>query len=294
MAGAGRLRFKGFAPPIRPLKFLRHAPTTFLDRAAPFLERVEAENNLLLGIGASLARGEMSLSAMPIVATIEDDEGVVLAALRTPPHNLLLSTGSEQAVIVLCDALKAEGIGLPGVTGPAELAESFAEKWAGEARELTMRQRVYSCTNVVPPPDPGGAMRAAREQELDALVSYVVAFNEEAHNPGDEVSARRMVKGLIERDRIFVWEHDGQIVSIATARQPTPHGIRVGYVYTPPERRRRGYASAITAAVTQRMFDEGFELCFLYTDMANPTSNAIYQRVGYEPQGESAMWRFTR
>lgn len=274
------------------MKFLRHAPSAFLDRAGPFLERAEAENNLLLGIGASLARGEMTLSAMPIVATVEEAGEVVLAALRTPPHNLLLSTGTEEAAVFASEVLKAEGTGLPGVTGPAALAARFAEVWAGDARELTMTQRVYRCTKVVPPANPGGAMRAARLAEIDRLVECLVAFNEEAHNPGDEASVRRMVKGLVERARIFVWEDEGEIVSVATARQPTPHGIRVGYVYTPPERRRRGFASAITAGVTQRMFDEGYAMCFLYTDSDNPTSNAIYQRVGYEPQGDSAMWRF--
>ena len=283
----------GFAYPPSPLKFLRHAPATFLDRAGPFLERAEAENNLLLGIGASLARGEMTLSALPVVATVEDGDEVVLAALRTPPHNLLLSTGTERALAVLCDALKADGTGLPGVTGPADLAAVFAERWAGDACERVMTQHVYQCTEVVAPKDPGGAFRAARLQELDRLVAYVVAFNEEANNPGTEASARRMVKGLVEKARIFVWDADGDIVSIATARQPPPHGIRVGYVYTPPVERRKGYASAITAKVTQRMFDEGYQMCFLYTDASNPTSNAIYQRVGYEPMGDSAMWRFT-
>lgn len=235
----------------------------------------------------------MTLSALPIVATVEDGDDVVLAALRTPPHNLLLSTGAERAVGVLSDALKADGTGLPGVTGPADLASAFAARWAGDHRELTMTQRVYRCTEVAAPRDPGGAFRAARLSELERLVGFVVAFNEEAHNPGTEATARRMVKRLVETARMFVWEREGEIVSVATARQPTPRGIRVGYVYTPPAERRKGYASAVTAAVTQRMFDEGYQMCFLYTDATNPTSNAIYQRVGYEPRGESAMWRFT-
>jgi predicted GNAT family acetyltransferase len=251
----------------------------------------EAENNLLLGIGSSLMNGEMTLSAPPVLATIEDGNDVVLAALRTPPHNLLLSTGAEAAVVVLCDGLKESGAGIPGVTGPSDLAEKFAELWAGDKRELTMRQRVYSCSAVIPPADPGGTLRPVTDADTKLAVAWAVAFNDEAGNPGTEAGVRRMVAELTDAKRMFVWDHDGDVVSIATARQPTPNGIRVGYVYTPPEKRGRGYASAVTASVTQAMFDAGYKFCFLYTDVANPTSNAIYQRIGYEPGGDSAMWR---
>jgi predicted GNAT family acetyltransferase len=70
---------------------------------------------------------------------------------------------------------------------------------------------------------------------------------------------------------------------MAVAKGATRHGTRVGYVYTPPERRRRGYASALVAQVSQRMLSDGFRFCVLYTDLSNPTSNAIYARLGYEP-----------
>lgn len=248
------------------------------------------ENNLLLGIGESLLQGALTLSAPPVLATIEIGGDVVLAALRTPPHNLVLSTGTVDAVRALVQGLKAEGVGIPGVTGPTELAEAFATLWAGDARELTMRQRVYSCSAVIPPADPGGGLRTATEADAEVIVTWTHAFNAEANNPASD-AVRRMVAQLIETESMWLWDHGGP-VSMAAARQPTPNGIRIGYVYTPPDKRRRGYASAVTAGVTQAMFDAGYKLCVLYTDVNNPTSNAIYQRVGYEPRGDSAMWRF--
>jgi predicted GNAT family acetyltransferase len=75
---------------------------------------------------------------------------------------------------------------------------------------------------------------------------------------------------------------------------PTPHGIRIGPVYTPPGQRGRGYASACVARLSQDMLDAGRTYCFLYTDLTNPTSNHIYQQIGYEPVCDVAEYRFTR
>ena len=73
---------------------------------------------------------------------------------------------------------------------------------------------------------------------------------------------------------------------MALQTRPTQHGIGVGGVYTPPELRRRGYASSCVAALSQRLLDAGFEYCTLYTDLSNPTSNDIYQQIGYRPVGD--------
>ena len=89
-----------------------------------------------------------------------------------------------------------------------------------------------------------------------------------------------------------VWEDGGFPVSLAGWGGPTPNGIRIGPVYTPPERRGRGYAGALTAGVTRTLLDAGRRFCFLFTDLSNPTSNALYARIGYEPVADVDMWRF--
>ena len=81
---------------------------------------------------------------------------------------------------------------------------------------------------------------------------------------------------------------------MAGAGGQTPRGIRIGPVYTPPALRRRGYASNLVAAVTQHQFDEGRTFCFLFTDRANPTSNKIYQSLGYQSVIDVDQWHFAR
>ena len=91
----------------------------------------------------------------------------------------------------------------------------------------------------------------------------------------------------------YIWE-DGGPVSMLQATGATPHGIRIGAVYTPPELRRRGYASALTAAASQAELDRGRRWCFLFTNLANPTSNRIYQAIGYRPIRDLRICRFDR
>ncbi len=90
----------------------------------------------------------------------------------------------------------------------------------------------------------------------------------------------------------YVWEDDGSVVSLVGAGGETPHGIRIGPVYTPPERRSRGYASSLTAAASQDQLDRGRQFVFLFTDLANPTSNKIYRAIGYEPVCDVDQYRF--
>ena len=90
-----------------------------------------------------------------------------------------------------------------------------------------------------------------------------------------------------------LWHDAGGAVSLAGFGGPTPNGIRIGPVYTPPEHRNRGYGTAVTAAVSELLLEQGRRFCFLYTDLANPTSNAIYLRIGYEPVCDSRELAFS-
>jgi predicted GNAT family acetyltransferase len=275
------------------LNVVRHHPGSFLARAGAFLGEAEAENNLMLGLAMSLEAGTMTLSATPVLVTLEEDGRVVGAALRTPPHNLVLTRASEAALEALAGLLRREGVALPGVMGPVEAAGRFAKLWAGDAGELSVRQRIYVCEAVEPVPKASGSFRLALADEVDVASRFIARFFHDVGEPTDEHKSRAMALRHLVDGTLFVWDDDG-IVSTTLVGGTTPHGIRVFGVYTPPELRRRGYATSCVAAVTQRMLDGGRRFCFLYTDLANPTSNAIYTRIGYRPVCDSALWRFSR
>ncbi|OLC52185.1 MAG: hypothetical protein AUH85_17685 [Chloroflexi bacterium 13_1_40CM_4_68_4] len=126
------------------------------------------------------------------------------------------------------------------------------------------------------------------------VAGWFHAFGVEAqpHLVTAREDARANAEGWIARGGLRVWEDGGEVVSMAGSSGPTPHGIRVGAVYTPPDKRRRGYASALVAALSQEQLDAGKRFCFLYTDLANPTSNKIYMDIGYEPVSDVDEYRF--
>ena len=228
---------------------------------------------------------------------VRGEGGPVLAALRTPPYNLVLSRPRDpRAVEALAAALANEGTTLPGVTAAVPEVNVFAEEWArlaGVAPRRRLSQRIYAARDVRRP-DVAGQARVASGQDRSLLVEWIEAFAQEAlpaDAPGSE--AEVVVTARIERGTggFVVWE-DGGPVSMAGWGGRTPNGVRIGPVYTPPEHRRHGYGSAVTAAVTARHLEAGRRFCFLYTDLANPTSNSIYARIGYEPVCDSVDYAF--
>jgi hypothetical protein len=143
--------------------------------------------------------------------------------------------------------------------------------------------RVYELRQVIPPEHPGGRMREAVEADLALASGWVLGFLRDAklHDPPE--MALKALRNRIAEHQIYLWETDGKPVSMAAAARPGVRGTTVNLVYTPPERRRRGYATACVAALSQRLLDAGYEFCTLFTDLANSTSNSIYQKIGYRP-----------
>ena len=257
----------------------------FLDRSQGFLMRDEAENVLMLGLASRRPEDALLL-------TVERKRELVMAALQSG-RNLIVSRGPASAVEVLVDHLTANGTSLPGVTGPVEDAGRFSDLWCartGQGARLHMTTRVYQITEVVPPARPSGVFRQAAASDVSLLAKWNEAFNVETRlddtRPGKEV-----VKGPVGEGRMYVWE-DGVPVSTAGWAGLTPGGVRIGYVYTPPEYRGRGYASACVADLSQLLLDRGRRFCALFTDLANPVSNRIYARLGYKPVCDFAEYNF--
>lgn len=262
-------------------------PAVFLDAALQLLLQDEARHNLMLGIAGTL-RDDPGRYPEHRLWLVEADGEVTGAALRTPPFNLVLARPrDDEALRVLAAGLDDEP---PGVTGALPEAETFAGLWPTPGR-VRMRQGLYALERVEPVDGVPGRIRDASLADRALLLDWFHAFAEEAlpEQDFDEDQAARGIEHRLTAEGTghVLWE-DGDPVSFAGFGGQTPNGVRIGPVYTPPEYRRRGYASALTAELSARLLAGGRRFCFLYTDLANPTSNRIYERIGYERVCESA------
>lgn len=260
----------------------RHSPESFHRRAVPWLLRREAEHNLLLGIAAELVAGNNRYGEPIYLATVEHDGEVVGCAFRTPPYKAGLTCMPLDAVPALAADLREMFGTLPAIMGPAVEANAFADAWLpGRGySEPDLQMRIFALRQVTPPPQPApGSMRLASAADLELTASWAEAFARDAHVPIGG-NSEDVARHFINERELYLWV-DRDPVSMAVATGPTPGGIRIGFVYTPRERRGHGYASVLVGALSQAMLEGGRDFCFLYTDAANPTSNAIYQRLGY-------------
>ncbi|HJU90475.1 MAG TPA: GNAT family N-acetyltransferase [Gemmatimonadaceae bacterium] len=264
---------------IRP-----HGPAEFAKLATPLLLQNEVENGVMIGVADELARiGEAPSGAFWAVVMKGGDP--VAAAMRTAAK-LVVSTEAEKGATALI-AADAMQHGARIVLGPAAEVGVFARaatEATGIAWSEGRKNRIYVLTEVTPAPPTDGDWRFADASDVDTMVRWQQAFMQESGEPGesDDVLRGRVQRRI--RDRAwYVWTDRGQVVSMAAGVGLTPHGIRVGAVYTAPEARGRGYATALVAAVSQHMLDGGRSFVYLYTDLDNPTSNSIYQKIGYRP-----------
>lgn len=270
-----------------------HDGKLFCDAAMPRLLEREAENNLMISIALRIADGTgIWGDDPPHLCAIEQEGDVVAAVVHTPPYNLQLTRMSEDAVRELVDHLLGVNHKLTGVMGPIDAVEEFAARWAVANKLQARRDKglgVYQLRKVVLPPTPSGHSELATSEHEDMLTEWIRDFNQFV-GAGFE-DARKMVQKGITNSSLWLWK-DPDPVSVATAGPRTPHGARIGGVYTPPACRGRGYASANVAQLTQRLLDSGREFCYLFTDIANPTSNSIYRKIGYEQVCEFATIHF--
>jgi uncharacterized protein len=225
------------------------------------------------------------------LATVEEGGSVVACAIRTPPHSALLTRADRRALELLVTDLADRYGDLPAVAGPEPAAGDFAALWSalrGAAAEPAMAMRVFEATEVIRPPTPAGRFRVATEADLPTAARWTAAFIEEA-GLGDPSDPEDIARERIREGGLFVWDDAGP-VSMASWAGRTGRIVRVNFVYTPPEHRGRGFASACVASLTQHLLDEGCARCCLYTDLANPTSNKIYQAIGYRAVCDAAEY----
>jgi uncharacterized protein len=275
-------------------------PDELLVVAGEFLVAREAEHNLIFGIlGRLRTRRSAFGTDEPYLAALVDGGDIAGVVVRTPPYGPVLSELADpHAADLVAEDIHAHADELAGVLGPPETAAGFARRWSaltGVGARIAMQQRIYEAVSVARPAGVPGAPRPFAARDRDLLVEWLHAFSAESAPEGTpELDFDGWLERQLDDDvsMILLWEHDGRPVSLAAAGPATPNGLRVGPVYTPPELRGRGFGTAVTAEVTARALTAGRRFCFLFTDLANPTSNAIYQRIGYRPVRDVDQWAF--
>lgn len=277
---------------------IRRAATVpeFMGIAGEFLGAREAEHNLIFGICSTLEADPGQFEAAPYLAAVLDGDRVVGAAIRTPPWRVVLSLMDHPDAL---DRLAEDmaGQSLPGAVGPVDSVGPFARAWGRESGvrpRLTRHERSFRLEHVRPPRPAPGSMARAQAAEHAVLSAWARAFSDEAMPGGPPQDYDRMADRWIKGEgrTAYLWFAQGRPVSLAGAGGLTPNGIRIGPVYTPPELRGRGYASNLVAQVSQLQLDGGRTFVFLFTDLANPTANKIYQAIGYEPVNDIDEWDF--
>ncbi|SNX61962.1 predicted GNAT family acetyltransferase [Streptomyces sp. TLI_55] len=270
----------------------------FLARAGSFLRSQPVLHTLHLTVTerlrtyGSTAYGDEA----PVFGVLERD-GVARAAwFRTPPHWLTLTPLATEDAAALAVHLADLGHRLPGVSADRGTAVAFAEAWRRHTdSEVTLwkHQRLYRLDELTSPdPMPPGRARIVDKADRELLARWFESFATDVGvaigNPGAWADAR------VEHGGALLWETpDGVPVSLAAAHPMVAGQVRVGPVYTPPEQRGRGYAAAVTVAVGRTVRAAGAEEVLLFADLANPTSNGVYQRVGYRGVADFAVYDFT-
>lgn len=260
-------------------------PAVFRDLVFPFLQRDPVLNSALLTGTADRIRGILADPEPPVFVSVHDGDEVVGAVLGTALRGILLGNLPAELVPVVADSLAVAAPHSIGVTGREDAVPLFAELYSartGRSSREVERSRLHKLGRFVEQ-KADGAPRPAAETDLAVLTPMFGAYRAEAgHVAEGAAEDRRWLEQRIERGRLWVWEDEGRLVSLVGHQSPMFGAVRIGPVYTPPESRGRGYASALTAHVSRRLQEAGDEVC-LFTDLANPTSNKIYAAIGFHP-----------
>jgi GNAT superfamily N-acetyltransferase len=232
--------------------------------------------------------------------TMHENGRIVGALLRTAGQPALVSAVPPRCAAAVVDALLRRGLDPVGAQGPREEVEAFAAAWTartGTSAELGMRMRLFALTELRPPAGVPGSARALDpddEAGIDFLAAWRQAFDAELAPtwPHPPTTRDDLVRALIAGGVELLWEVDGEPVAQAAARAVVAGMSRIGPVYTLPEHRGHGYAAAVTAAAARWALERGARQVLLYTDLANPTTNRLYPRLGFRPRYDALELRF--
>lgn len=234
-----------------------------------------------------------------LAASLQTGDGGAVV-LGNPGRNIWLwvdgdrgSAYASEAIGELAERLK--GAALPGVVAAPESAKIFCEVYcrkSGASAKLNFSLMSYFCPAVKTPQGVPGRMETAGKEHAETVADFICCFNRDCfHTEGEREQAFASAQDMIGAGKLMLWQANGKTVCMAAAIRRSARHVRIGFVYTPPEERSKGYASALVATVSQGILDEGL-MPVLYADLANPASNKAYRNIGYIPAGQVDEYSF--
>lgn len=267
-------------------------PQDYLNATEGFLLQNELENNLILGLCHGFAEKNKEYKNCVFINCIENDH-IKSTSIKTWVRAIVSNTEDRAYIKPLAEYYLQQNIPLQGVFGVTTSAEQFAADY-GKAAQEKVGLLVHRLTTVNPLPLANGTMVIATEDDLDLVTDWTMHFERDAHTT--PLKTREQVltstKPRLRNGDIFKWMVHGEPVSIAAIVRRTKNIGIVGLVYTPRELRGKGYATSCVQKLSEQILMSGYTQCGLFTDKANPTSNEIYRKIGYEPVGEFEELRF--
>lgn len=266
----------------------------FREAADPLLVENEARNNLILGVTGVLIEDPAAFDDFRAWVVAGGSEPLAAGVVAGRNNLIVADARSELAVRYLADSVES----IPGAIGPLPWIETFVAART-EVAHRTMRQGIFALEEVLGVSEARGESGPASREHASVVEEWAIAFQNEALGQArrDDDTLRESIRSRIavQSPSFGVWVHtvDGEPVSMSAHNGPTPRGIRVSGVFTPPEHRGRGYATTLVARQTRWLLGTGHQFTFLYTDLANPTANSIYQRIGYRQVAESLEYAFS-
>ncbi len=283
------------------MRFVRRTDVrAFREQVDNFLLREEVLNNIIIGITSRLMNGEKFDDLF--LGYVEDDvHNIVAVTMSTAPQRLVLLSQvlNKDAISHLVSAYAQAENPLKSVEGSSEDSVQFAELWQqqnGQSFYTLMELGFYQLDAVIMPINISGQARMATQDDFEMLVEWLICFSNDTGLGGlAKEQAEKNIRRKLDYPilgGIRIWMNNNEPVSMASATRETPNGGNISLVYTPDKFRGRGYASAVTASVSQDILSEGKQFCFLTTDMSNPTSNKIYKAIGYQYVGNKQRINF--
>ena len=272
-------------------------PRDFLDRCGKVLEKDPIEHNLILTLCQNAEKKRAAGEDGDIRCAILSDSGeFIVAAVQTPPHNLALSKMKSPDIGQLAETLVKHKFEFPGIVGPSDVTAAFAEQWTAlTGRQFTeyMDQIIYMLKGrELLMPAVEGVLRFVVPNDVKLVTEWISAFSKSSLLKAEQISAKDaklQAEELVKTGRMAFWTVNGKPVAQASV-SGTDRVARINRVYTDPEHRGHGYASALVAHLTKLQLDQGKKMSCLYADARNTKANSIYRKIGYEFAGRSSLY----